>query len=102
VICYLHEDTATAIITADGLPPDEATAACARLDRLAEKVERAGHPGRLRQISADLFLGMLDGRWSGWTEQQIIADLLSRRRPEDQPLPPANTPTSRRPPSPRR
>jgi hypothetical protein len=40
-------------------------------------------PGRLRQIAADLFLGMLDGRWHGHTEQQIIADLLARRRPED-------------------
>jgi hypothetical protein len=36
VSCYLHESTATAIITADGLPPDEANAACARLDRLAD------------------------------------------------------------------
>ena len=101
VSCYLHEGSATAMITADGLPPDEAAAACARLDRLAAKVERAGHPGRLRQIAADLFLGMLDGRWSGWTEPQIIADLLARRRPEDQPLPePRNQPpTSRRPPA---
>jgi hypothetical protein len=50
------------------------------------------HPGRLRQITADLYLGMLDGRWHGQTEQQIIADLLTRRRPEDQPLtPPAPT-----------
>ena len=103
VSCYLHEGSATAVITADGLPPDEAAAACARLDRLAAKVERAGHPGRLRQIAADLFLGMLDGRWSGWTEPQIIADLLSRRRPEDQPLPEPRSPPSRRaPPAPTR
>jgi hypothetical protein len=69
VTCYLHEDSATAIITADGLPPEEATAACARLDRLADTIQRAGHPGRVRQISTDLFLGMLDGRWHGHTEE---------------------------------
>ena len=102
VSCYLHEGSGTAVLTADGLPPDEASAACARLDRLAEKVERAGHPGRLRQIAADLFLGMLDGRWTGWTEEQITADLLSRRRPEDQPLPEPLTEPAGSPPSTRR
>jgi hypothetical protein len=88
VFCYLGPETATATITAEGLPPDEAAAACARLDRLAEQVLRAGHPGCRHQITADLYLGMLDGRWHGHTEQQIIADLLFRRpRSEDQPAP---------------
>src|SRR6185312_1820218 len=31
VSCYLDPDTATAVITAEGLPPAEASAACARL-----------------------------------------------------------------------
>ena len=45
VICQLDEETGTAMISAGGLPPHEATAACARLDRLAATVQRAGHPG---------------------------------------------------------
>ena len=89
---YLDPETATATITADGLPPAEASAACARLDRLAATVLRAGHPGRRHQITADLFLGMLDDRWHGHTEQQIITELL-RRRPDDHP-------TSDQPPAP--
>jgi hypothetical protein len=58
----LHLDrNGTATLSGEGLPPDEAAAAAARLDRLAEAAKRAGHPGRLAQISADLYLGMLDG-----------------------------------------
>jgi len=62
----LHLDrNGTAVLSGEGLPPDEAAAAAARLDRLAEAAKRAGHPGRLGQITADLYVGMLDGTFYG-------------------------------------
>ena len=50
--------------------------ACARVDRLAEAAKRAGRPGRVGQIAADVYLGLLDGRFDGSSEEQIIAALL--------------------------
>ncbi|MHA6618663.1 HNH endonuclease signature motif containing protein [Pseudonocardia sp. DLS-67] len=82
VALYLNRD-GTATLSGEGLPPDEAAAAAARLDRLAEAAKRVGHPGRLAQICADLFLGMLDGSFYGLTEGQILARLLDRPRPGD-------------------
>ncbi|QYN37991.1 DUF222 domain-containing protein [Pseudonocardia sp. DSM 110487] len=82
VVLFLNRD-GTATLSGDGLPPDEAAAAAARLDRLAEAAKRAGHPGRLGQITADLYLGMLDGAFHGLTEAQILDRLLTSRRPDD-------------------
>jgi hypothetical protein len=81
-VLHLNRD-GTATLSGEGLPPDEAAAAAARLDRLAEAARRAGHPGRLAQISADVYLGMLDGSFGGLTEAQILDRLLARPRPED-------------------
>ncbi|MFC5237898.1 HNH endonuclease signature motif containing protein [Pseudonocardia zijingensis] len=83
VALYLDPRTGTATLTGNGLPPDEAAAAAARLDRLVETAKRAGHPGTRPQISADLYLGMLGGTFHGLNEQQIITRLLDLRRPED-------------------
>jgi hypothetical protein len=82
VVLHLNRD-GTATLSGEGLPPDEAAAAAARLDRLAEAAKRAGHPGRLGQITADLYLGMVDGSFHGLTEAQILDRLLTHRRPED-------------------
>jgi len=82
VVGHLSHD-GTVTVTATGLPADEAAVACERLDLLAGTVQRAGHPGRLAQIQADLFLGMLDGTFHHLTEAQIVAALLVRPRPED-------------------
>lgn len=80
----LHLDRdGTATLAGDGLPAAEAAAACARLDRLAATARRAGHPATLNQLAADLYLGMLDGRYHRLTEAEILADLLGSRRPED-------------------
>ncbi|MDT0350771.1 hypothetical protein [Pseudonocardia charpentierae] len=76
-------DDGTVSVTGSGLPADEAAVACARVDRLAESAKRAGHPGRVGQIAADLFLGLLDGRFHGRSKDQIIAALLRQPRPED-------------------
>jgi hypothetical protein len=73
----------TVTMTAYSLPAEGATAACARVDRLAEETKRAGHRSRVGQIAADVFLGLLDGRFHGLTEDQIVAALLRDPRPED-------------------
>jgi Domain of unknown function (DUF222) len=85
VALYLDPRTGTATLVGNGLPPDEAAAAGERIDRLVEATKRAGHPGRRAQISADVYLGMLNGAFHGLTEQEIIDRLLATRRPEDNP-----------------
>ncbi|WP_028923119.1 HNH endonuclease signature motif containing protein [Pseudonocardia acaciae] len=75
VVGCLNPD-GTAVITADRLPPDEAAAACERIDRLARAAKRAGHPGRLDQIRADVFLGLLDGRFDKLNREQIVSLLV--------------------------
>jgi uncharacterized protein DUF222 len=83
VALYLDPRTGTATLVGNGLPPHEAAAAAARLDRLVEATKRAGHPGTRPQISADLYLGMLNGCFHGLDEGQIVDRLLATRRPED-------------------
>ena len=82
VALHLDPHTGTASLSGEGLPPDEAAAASARLGRLAAAARRAGHPGRLGQITADLYLGMLDGSFHGLTEAEILARLLAHHRPK--------------------
>jgi hypothetical protein len=83
VALYLDPRTGTATLAGNGLPPDEAAAAAQRIDRLVEATKRAGHPGRRAQISADVYLGMLNGSVHGLTENEIINWLLATHRPED-------------------
>lgn len=83
VHAYLALD-GTVTMSATGLPPDEAEAACRRVEALAARVKRSGHPGRVGQIRTDVYLGLLDGRFHGLTDDDIVAALLaSPRRPED-------------------
>ena len=77
VIGYLNED-GTATVTGSGLPVEEAAAACARVEDLARAAKQAGHPARLGTLRADIYLGLLDGRWQHTDRDQIVADLLSR------------------------
>lgn len=60
VVGYL-DPNGTATITATGLPAAEAAAALDRVDDLARATRRAGHPGTLDQLRADIVLGLLDG-----------------------------------------
>src|ERR687895_480541 len=85
VALYLDPRTGTATLVGNGLPPHEAAAAAERIDRLGGATKRAGHPGRRAQISADLYLAMLNGSFHGLTEHDIINRLLATRRPEDNP-----------------
>ena len=93
VIGYL-DDAGTVTITASGLPTDQAAAAQDRLEQLAAAVKRAGHPGLLAHIQADVFLGLLNGRYHHCTIEQIAADLLARAEtPVTEPAPePASAP----------
>lgn len=77
VISYLDRD-GTVTISAHRLAPDEAAAATERLGALAKAAKRAGHPGRLTQIQADLFCGLLNGRYHHHSHDEIIADLLAQ------------------------
>ena len=71
-------------IAGTGLPMDQAASACARVEdsacarveELARAAKRAGHPGRIGPLRADIYLGLLDGRWQHLT-REIIADLLT-------------------------
>src|SRR5918992_6050715 len=83
VALYLDPRTGTATLVGNGLPPDEAAAAAQRIDRLGEATKRAGHPRRRPQISADLYLALLNGSVHGLTENEIINRLLATHRPED-------------------
>lgn len=85
VALYLDPRTGTATLVGDGLPPHEAAAAAERIDRMVEATKRAGHPGRRAQISADLYLGMLNGEFHGRTEMEIIGRLVVMSQPEDNP-----------------
>ncbi|MGH3609912.1 MAG: HNH endonuclease signature motif containing protein [Pseudonocardiaceae bacterium] len=76
VIGYLGPE-GTATITGSGLPADQAASACARIEELARAATRAGHPGRISPLRADIYLGLLDGRWQHHTGEQIITDLLT-------------------------
>ena len=86
VIGYLDED-GTATVTGRRLPTDQAAAACARIEDLAKAAKRAGCPGRIGSLRADIYLGLLDGRWTHHSREEIIADLLTRATPVDQPIP---------------
>ena len=82
VVAYL-DDSGAMSISAVGLPAEEAARACERLDHLSRAVKRAGHPGVMSRIQADVFLGVLSGRFDHLTEAEVIATLLAHHRPED-------------------
>src|SRR6185312_10532873 len=82
VIGYLNED-GTATVTGSALPVEQAAVACAHVEELARAAKRAGHPGRIGPLRADIYLGLLDGRWQHFTRDEIIADLLTHTTGED-------------------
>jgi hypothetical protein len=87
VIGYLDED-GTATVTGRRLPAEQAATACARIEDLAKAAKRAGYPGRIGPLRADIYLGLLDGRWTHHSREEIITDLLTQATPApDQPTP---------------
>jgi hypothetical protein len=94
VTAYLDQN-GTMTITGQGLAPEEAAAAMARIDELAAAIRRAGHPNLLRQIRADVYVALLDGTLNQLTRAQIITEILRRVRPEDTETTPPSTPEGR-------
>ncbi len=82
VVAYPAPD-GTITLSAHGLPADEAEAACTRLQGLAARAKRAGHPGLIDQIRADLYLGLLDGRFHHLTADELITALIAGHHAED-------------------
>jgi hypothetical protein len=78
VVGYRNEN-GTANLCGYQLPADRAAAACANLDALAKKIKHAGDGRPINRVRADLYLAMLDGSYTGWSEQDIIADALAVR-----------------------
>ncbi|MFC4942814.1 hypothetical protein ACFPFQ_04900, partial [Pseudonocardia sp. GCM10023141] len=70
----------TATMTAHGLTPTEAAAAAARVEDLADVIRRAGHPGTVQQVRADLFVRLLDGSLTGLGRAEIIAVMVAEGR----------------------
>ncbi|WP_433508336.1 DUF222 domain-containing protein [Pseudonocardia halophobica] len=68
---YVTED-GTATITASGVAPETADAAVERIDHLAHRIRRCGHPGTLDQIRVDLFTGFLDGTLHTLSDDEIV------------------------------
>jgi hypothetical protein len=81
VVGYHNED-GTANVCGYNLPADRAAAACANIDALARKAKRAGDDRPIDHIRSDLYLGMLDGTYTGRSEDHIIAHMLSEVAPQ--------------------
>jgi hypothetical protein len=81
VIGYRNDD-GSANVSGQNLPADRAAAACGHIDALARKAKRAGDCRPSNHIRADLFVGMLDGSYTGWSETAIIDHLLTMADPE--------------------
>ncbi|WP_300018801.1 HNH endonuclease signature motif containing protein [Pseudonocardia sp.] len=81
VVAVMDPD-GTVTLSGNGLPADEAEAACGRLQDLADAAKRAGHPGLIGQIRCDLYLGMLDGRFHGMDTDRLITTLITQYRPD--------------------
>ncbi len=76
VCAYLAPD-GTVTVSGHGLPADDAEVACQRVERLAAATRRAGHPGTVGQIRADVFLALLDGRYHGMDTDQLVTALIA-------------------------
>ena len=84
---YLAAD-GSGVIIGSGLRADEAAAACERVDELVAAARRAGHPAPARQLAADVFLRLLDGRFAGMTRDEVIDALLTDPTTHPRPIPP--------------
>jgi hypothetical protein len=76
VVGYRNED-GSANLSGYNLPADRAAAACAHIDALAKKIKHAGDYRPIDHIRADLYVAMLDGSYTGWTERDIITHMLT-------------------------
>jgi hypothetical protein len=75
VVGYLNRD-GSATLAGHNLPAEDAAAAGARVDALADAAKRAGAAAKIDHLRAAVFLGLLDGHLSGMTKQQIVTELV--------------------------
>ncbi len=85
-----RNDDGTANLHGLDLPIDRAAAACDRIDTLARACKHAGDARPIDHIRADLYLGLLDGTFEVFTDDQIIDHVL--RHPFTDVPGPATTP----------
>jgi hypothetical protein len=62
----------TASVSGVELPVERAKAGCDRIDILARSCKTAGDSRPIDHVRADLFLGMLDGTFTGLSEAEIV------------------------------
>ncbi|MFC0556735.1 DUF222 domain-containing protein, partial [Planotetraspora thailandica] len=79
----------TASVSGLDLPLQRAAAGCDRIDELARACKRSGDKRPIDHIRTDLFLGLLDGTFETFTDQQIITHVLAHpfHDPNDTPTP---------------
>ena len=93
VVGYLNRD-GSAVLTGQNLPADDAALAGARVDALADAAKRAGAKARIDLLRATVFLGLLNARFHGMTQQAIVADLVRQFPKKSEPAQePAAEPT---------
>jgi hypothetical protein len=99
VVGYLNAD-GSATLAGQNLPAEDAALAAARVDALADAAKRAGAAAKIDHLRAEVFLGLLDGRWTGQHSAAIIADLLRQYpkppRPDEPPDEPPDDPPAQR------
>lgn len=76
VVGYRNED-GTGTLSGYNLPADQAAAACAHIDAVARTIKRSGDGRPIDHIRADLYIGLLDGSYIGWSERDIVAHMLT-------------------------
>ena len=82
----------TADLTGSYLPADQVAAACDRIDALAHRLKKAGYPSLLNWIRADIYLGKLDGRYEGLSDDELFEHLMANPVPKPAPDPEPPTP----------
>ena len=86
VVGYRNED-GTGNVCGISCPPSRRPPPVPASTRFAKKVKHAGDGRPIDHIRADVFVRMLDGSYTGWSEPGIIAHLLTLSEP-----PPAGGP----------
>ncbi|MGH4017899.1 MAG: DUF222 domain-containing protein [Pseudonocardiaceae bacterium] len=76
VIGYRNRD-GSANLSGLNLPVDRVAVASAHIDALAKAAKRAGHPDPIDHLRADLYLGMIDGTYTGLDDTTIVGLLLA-------------------------
>jgi hypothetical protein len=81
----------TADLSGTNLPADQVAVACDRIDALAHRLKQAGYPSLLTWIRADIYLGKLDGRYDGMTDEQLFTHMMGNPVPQPVPEPEPKT-----------